>query len=112
MHISMAPTKPTAFNSPMPSATSAGPGQNPASADNESPIDLSVGRQSHGLAQKGCTTTACDVEGHHAHRDGTQHDQLQRWIPGAGEVEKPKDLRRVGHAGNQQSKTEDQAAQE
>src|SRR3546814_19060101 len=40
----------------------------------------------------------------------TAHHEAERWIPGAGDVEKADDLDWIGHAGQRQAKTEQGAA--
>ena len=49
------------------------------------------------------------AEGEEAHRDGAAHDEGERRVPGAGQVQEADHLAGVGHAGNHQAPAEEKA---
>lgn len=106
MPSSMAATKTAAFASREPRDTSAGPGQKPASpadaedeaAADETPVDVAPLRQMQRAAEERARAPAGEAESEEADEDRSGHDECERGVPAAGEIEKADHFGRVGHA--------------
>jgi hypothetical protein len=96
MPASMAATKTAALTSPQ-------------AAEHQAPVDLVRLGQVQGTAQKAGGALAGQREGEEAHGDGAAHDEGERGIPVAEQVQEAEHLAGVGHAGEQQAQAEQQA---
>src|SRR5712675_205105 len=81
-------------------------------AENEPPVDPARGREEHRRTEQRPRAFLHERESTGGDRDRARHDERERRIPGAGEVEKAEHLRRVRHPGNEEPQPEDQARRE
>jgi hypothetical protein len=90
-------------------------GEAPANAKDETAgderrIDLAYGRQPQFVAEKRPAASMRDGKGHEPHGHRASHDEGQRRVPMARDVEKAMNLARLVHARKIQPPAEDQAS--
>src|SRR5690554_5971492 len=98
-------------NQPRPRAEAGNPPANTEhhTANNHTFVDSAIGGQSHVEAKKGQRTFSGNGKSHQPNDDGATHDKRKGGVPQAGDVEKAQYFLRVGHAGDNQAHTENQA---
>ena len=115
---SMAATKIAAFSCPEPNDNERGPraetGETPADAEERAPgdetlVDVAVLRQVHGATQERPGAALRKREAEEAHEDRAAHDEGERGVPVAGDIEETDHLARVGHAREDETDAEDEA---
>src|SRR5437879_8678022 len=75
-------------------------------AEDEPPVDAARAREEHRRTEERPRPLLHECKSARAHRDGAGHDERERRIPGAGEVEKAEHLRRIRHPGNEEPEPE------
>ncbi len=117
----MAATNSAAWSMPAPKRdqrrAGAEAGQSPADAEHraachQARIDVAARRQLHRAAEEGASALAGSREGEVAHQDRAAHDEGERRVPAARDVEEADHLARVGHAGDDEPDAEHQAGGE
>ena len=118
---SMAATKIRACGIPAAAATSAGPGQKPASPQptpnarlpaRQTQVHLGGGRPMQGFAGQAETAPPQGSEAHACRQDRTGHHEGQRRVPEAGQVQKAQHPSGVRQAGDEQAESKHQARSE
>lgn len=95
----------------------ADPGDAPANAEQQatgdkSPVELAPARELHRSIEQGTLALLCPAEGQQRRTNRPDHHQHQGRIPRTRKIQEANHLRRVGHTGKQQTKTEAKAGNE
>ena len=106
---------------PRPTAVSAGPGQkaaqSPADTENRragenARVDVVARRQVETVTDNRFAARQHEAVADERHQHCPAHDEGERGVPGAEQVEEVQDLGRVGHAGDDETCAEEEAKRE